>query len=449
MKFNKFYINIFLRIITIILFCFVFVYFIEKEDSLLTSGFIVFLILAQIIYLIKYVNKTNRELAEFLIHLQQGDTSVLFSKENIENTFKGLRNSFEKINVDIQNIRTEKEQKSHYLKYVIDNINTGLLAFNESGEVEFVNKQAKLFLNRESLRLFNINNLDEEFIKVLNETTQTESTILKKTINDEFFYLSFTLSEFKIDKKKIKLFTIQDVRQEIESNEIESWQKLTSVLTHEMMNSLTPITSLAHAVKSYLKTDDQILTKSEISDELIQDIAENADIIENRSKGLLEFINNYRNITKLPKPKFEILKVEKLIQNSIQLFQDIITEKQIKINVDINPTDLTLEADKGMIEQVIINLLKNAIEAISEISNPQISINAFMVKSQKRKIEVIDNGKGIMPENMENIFIPFYTTKENGSGVGLSLSRQILKLHKASIHIDSELNAQTKVTLVF
>ena len=449
MKFNKFYISIFSRIILIVLFCFVFVYFINKEDSILTSGFIVFLILAQILFLIKYVNKTNRELADFLIHLQQGDTSVLFSKENIENTFKGLRNSFDKINLDIQNIRTEKEQKSHYLKYVIDNINTGLLAINELGEVEFVNNQAKLFLNKESLRFLNIHNLDAEFIKVLNETTQTESTILKKTINDEFFYLSFSLSEFKIDKKKIKLFTIQDVRQEIESNEIESWQKLTSVLTHEMMNSLTPITSLAHAVKSYLKTDDQLLRKSEISDELIQDIAENADIIENRGKGLLEFINNYRTITKLPKPKFEIFKIEKLIQDCIQLFRDNIEEKKVKIEVNIKLDDLKVEADKGMIEQVIINLLKNAIEASSEISSPQIRINSYMVKSQKRKIEIIDNGKGIMPENMENIFIPFYTTKENGSGIGLSLSRQIMKLHKGSIHIDSEVNVQTKVTLVF
>lgn len=277
MRYNKFYISIFSRIVLIVFTCFLFVFFIEREDNLLTTGFIVFLVLVQISILIKYVNRTNRELAEFLIHLQQGDISVVFSKENIEKTFKGLRGSFEKINIDLKKVRSEKEQKEHYLNYVIDNIKTGLLAFNETGVVEFVNRQAKVFLNKKDCTLLNINSLDTEYVKILNITKLSESTIIKKTINDDFYFLAFSLSEFKIENKKIKLFTIHDVKQEIETNEIESWQKLTSVLTHEMMNSITPITSLAHAIKRYLKNEDKILDQQEISNELISDIVENAD----------------------------------------------------------------------------------------------------------------------------------------------------------------------------
>lgn len=449
MKFNKFYISIFSRIILIVLTCLLFVYLIERDDNMLTSVFIAFLGLAQIAYLIKYVNRTNRELAEFLLHLQQGDTSVVFSKDNIEKTFKGLRNSFEKINIDVKQTKIEKEQKEHYLKYVIDNINTGLLAFNESGDIEFVNDRAKKFLNKENRRLVNVNDLDNEFIEALNKTNLAESTIIKKTINDNLYYLAFSSSEFKIDNKKVKLFTINDVKQEIEANEIESWQKLTSVLTHEMMNSITPITSLAHAIKRYLKNDDKLLDQAEISNELISDIVENADIIENRGSGLLEFIDNYRTISKLPKPKFETFETGRFLQKVVQLFDNEIKEKKITVIINVNTKNLSLLADRGMIEQVMINLIKNSIEALNNISNPQIELNALIEKNQRIKIQVIDNGKGINMDVIDNVFIPFYTTKENGSGVGLSLSRQIMKLHKGSINIESEPNIQTKVTLVF
>ncbi|MCK5028164.1 MAG: ATP-binding protein [Bacteroidales bacterium] len=449
MTYNKFYISIFSRIIIIVLTCFLFVYFIEKDDNMLTSVFIVFLGLVQIAYLIKYVNRTNRELAEFLTHLQQGDTSLLFNKENIEKTFKGLRNSFDKINTDVKQIKAEKEQKEHYLKYVIDNIKTGLLAFTESGDIEFVNNQAKTFLNKENLRLLNVNDLEDEFVKVLHKIKSSESTIIKKTINDNLYYLAFSSSEFKIDNKKVKLFTIHDVKQEIETNEIESWQKLTSVLTHEMMNSITPITSLAHAIKRYLKNNDKLLDQAEISNELISDIVENADIIENRGRGLLGFIDNYRTISKLPKPKFETFETGKFLHKVVQLFDNEIKEKKITVIINVKTKNLSLLADRGMIEQVIINLIKNSIEALNNISTPQIELNALIEKNQRIKIQIIDNGKGISKDVIDNVFIPFYTTKENGSGVGLPLSRQIMKLHKGSINIESEPNIQTKVNLTF
>lgn len=449
MRYNKFYISIFSRIILIVLTSFLFVYFIEREDNILTAGFIVFLILVQIGFLIKYVNRTNRELAEFLVHLQQGDTSVVFSKENIEKTFKGLRSSFEKINIDLKQIRSEKEQKEHYLNYVIDNIKTGLLAFNETGVVEFVNHQAKVFLNKKDCTLLNINSLDAEYLKILNNTKLSESTIIKKTINDDFYFLDFSLSEFKIENKKIKLFTIHDVKQEIETNEIESWQKLTGVLTHEMMNSLTPITSLAHAIKRYLVIDDQIKNTQNINNDLLTDVVENAEIIENRSKGLLEFINNYRTITKLPKPKFETILVKDLLEKTVLLFEKEITAQKIIININVDSDKLELNADKGMIDQVIINIIKNSIEAFHEIINPEINFNAFTDNKQRVKITVSDNGNGIEEEKLDDIFIPFYTTKENGTGVGLSLSRQIMRLHKGSIIIRSEPKVQTKAILTF
>ena len=449
MTYNKFYINILLRIILIVLSCILFVYFIERDDNLLTTVFIVFLILVQTSFLIKYVNRTNRELAEFLIHLQQGDTSVVFSKENIEKTFKGLRASFDKINIDVKQIKAEKEQTYHYLKYVIDNIKTGLLAFNESGDIEFVNNQAKIFLNKKNHRLLNINNLDDEFVEILNKTGSSESKILKKTINDNLYYLAFSSSEFKIDNKIIKLFTIHDVKQEIETNEIESWQKLTSVLTHEMMNSVTPITSLAHAIKRYLKNDDELIDQSEISNELISDIVENADIIETRGKGLLEFIDNYRTISKLPKPKFETLETRGFLHKIVQLFDNEVNEKKITIIINVKPENLSILADRSMIEQVIINLIKNSIEAHKNVLNQRIELNSFIDENQKIKIQVIDNGKGISKDIIDDVFIPFYTTKQNGSGVGLSLSRQIMRLHKGSINIDSEPNIRTKVTLIF
>jgi len=447
MKFNKFYINIFLRIIFIVLTCMLFVYLFSKEDYLFTTGFILFIIIVQTALLIKYVNKTNRELAEFLIHLQQGDTSVVFSKENIEKTFKGLRDSFEKINIDIKQVITEKKQKEHYLNYVIDNVKTGLIAFNESGNIEFINNQAKLFLNKKNGNILNIKSLNNKFIDILTNTNASESKIIKISINNDLLYLSFSSSEYKIGSKKIKLFTIHDVKQEIEANEIESWQKLTRVLTHEMMNSITPITSLAHSIKRYLKNEDGTISKLNVSNELISDIVENAELIENRSKGLLEFIDNYRTITKLPKPKFETFEISKFLKNCIQLFDNDLINKGIVIKLNVEPENLTLIADKGMIEQVIINLIKNSIDALSNTENPKIELNSFIVENQKIKIQIFDNGSGITPEELENIFVPFYTTKEEGSGIGLSLSRQIMNLHGGNISVKSIPNIETIFTL--
>jgi len=449
MPYNKFHINIFLRIILIILSSFVFVFFVERDDSILTSIFIASTILIQTIVLIKYINRTNRDLAEFLIHLQQGDTSAAFRKENITKTFKELRGSFNKINTDFKKIKSEQIQKEHYLNYVIDNIKTGLIAFNDSGKVEFVNNQARIFLSKRYHPLLNINNLDSEFVRILNDTKPSESHILKKVINDELLYLTFSLSEFKIDHKTIRLFTIHNVKQEIETNEIESWQKITRVLTHEMMNSITPITSLAHAIIRYLKNDNKIINLQDINDELISDILINADIIENRSKGLLEFINNYRTITKLPKPKFEEIETKVLLEKAIQLFSKEIKEKEIDIEIYINPTNHIFLADKSMIEQVIINLIKNSIESLSNAKDPSIWINSYINERKKVKISVRDNGSGILDNDLENIFVPFFTTKEKGSGIGLSLSRQIMHLHNGNISVKSEANKETIFTLHF
>jgi nitrogen fixation/metabolism regulation signal transduction histidine kinase len=406
-------------------------------------------VLIQIAYLIKYVNKTNRELAEFLIHLQQGDTSVVFSKENIEKTFKGLRNSFEKINTDFKDIKTEKQQKENYLNYVIDNIKVGLIAFDDDRNIEFINNQAKIYLNRKDYRLINLNNLEKEVVEVFSTIQISESKIIKKIINGELFYLAFNSSEFKMNGKRIRLFTIHDVKNEIESTEVDSWQKLTSVLTHEMMNSITPITSLAHAIKKYLKVDTEIIDKHEISNELISDIVENAEIIECRGKGLLEFIDNYRTISKLPKPKLEEIDLNTFIQKIIHLFNKELKEKKVELTVNCNPENLIIIADKGMIEQVIINLIKNSIESFTNTTNAKIRVRATVNINNQTIISVVDNGKGIEPEIMDNIFVPFFTTKENGSGIGLSLSRQIMRLHNGSITVNSTQNKETIFSLVF
>jgi len=449
MKFNKFYWNIFIRIIAIVLSCFLFVYLIERDDNLLSAGFIAFMVLVQIAYLNKYVNRTNKELAEFLIHLQQGDTSIVFSKENIEKTFKGLRSSFEQINTDFKDIRSEKEQKEHYLNYVIDNIKVGLIAFDNDWNIEFINNQAKIYLNKKNYKLVTLNNLERDFVEVFSTIQISESKIIKRIIHDELFYLAFSSSEFKMDGKRIRLFAIHDVKNEIESTEVKSWQKLTSVLTHEMMNSITPITSLAHAIKKYLKDDSEIIDKQEISNELIYDIVENADIIESRGKGLLKFINNYRTISKLPKPKLEEINLNTFIQKIIHLFNKELKEKKIEIAFNVTPENLLIIADKGMIEQVIINLIKNSIESSTNTTDAKIRVRAKFNTNNQTIISVVDNGKGIEPEIMDNIFVPFFTTKENGSGIGLSLSRQIMRLHNGSIMVNSAPNKETTFSLVF
>jgi signal transduction histidine kinase len=244
------------------------------------------------------------------------------------------------------------------------------------------------------------------------------------------------------------LVAMQNIQFELEEEEMKSWQNLIRVLTHEIMNSITPIASLASTAFGLLK-DNQECEVPETVNEVMGDVREAVDTIEKRSKGLLTFIENYRKLTRIPKPDFKIVPVKDLFERVEQLIKDQIELKSIRFATQIDPESLTITADAGLIEQVLINLCKNAVEAVDGGIRPKIKLKAETDGRGNSVIKVVDNGKGISEEVAEKIFIPFFTTKQQGSGIGLSLSRQIMRQHKGTLRVSSMPNERTVFKLRF
>ena len=242
---------------------------------------------------------------------------------------------------------------------------------------------------------------------------------------------------------------MQNIKNELEEREFDSWQKLIRVLTHEIMNSVGPITSSIDTINEILTEENSNRNTSGVSEAVINDTLKGINIIKERSVGLSEFVNNFRSLTLLPTPVPESIELQKLLHEIHYLFKEMLDENNITTEISVYPTNLIITADKKMLEQVIINILTNAIHALDENTNRKISISAFLSPEQKTIIQVKDNGKGIREQDMEKIFIPFYTTRKDGSGIGLSLARQIMRLHKGKIGIHSVFGEGTTVILNF
>ncbi|MFC2104126.1 PAS domain-containing sensor histidine kinase [Bacteroidota bacterium] len=433
MGFNRYSIQIIIRVLLIFLTLIAITYFLPKPNRLITSVFFILFAISQVIALIRYGNKINRDFARFLIELKEKDTSELYFPESLEKNFKNLKYSFQQISDEIKKTRIEKLGQEQYLSYIIENISDGFISFNEDGKVKIVNSAAKKLLQIKFLNtIWDLDKIQEGLAKKLVLSKPGQHKLIKVSIGNNVCDFLFRLSEVKIENEIIKIFTFHDLKRELDEKEISSWKKLIRVLTHEMMNSLTPITTLTVAVRRILKSGSEFKLLKELNEEDLNDIYKNNETIENRSKGLLDFINQYRKITKIPELQKEEVNINEFINSIKQLFSESIKEKQIDFQSEVSPTDLTFFFDKKLVEQVIINLVKNSLEAIEtqEIKKIYIKAKGF---NDSLEISIQDNGSGIRNEIKEDIFIPFFTTKQYGSGIGLSLSKEIMQKHGGEI----------------
>ncbi len=445
MNYNKFLISILIRILLISANSFFLIYFYTKDERLFTLILFVLIMITQIWALYRYVGKSNRDLARFLLYLEEKDTSIRFPDKYSDKYFDEIAKRYSSIIEYFKKIKIEKEQKDRFVNILIEHINIGLLAFDEKGKIIYLNKSALQLLNIGAL--ININHLEikeKALCDKIKKQKAGENLIIEFSVEGESRALSFNKTIVKqTNNKEISLLTIQDIKTELEENELQSYQKLIRVITHEMMNSLTPITTLTSTIKRNLSLDKKAKSPEKLLDENIEDSITSSEMIEERSKGLIDFIQKYRQFTNLPKPKIEDVKIENLL-NSVRKFIEIESGSNIKIITESEPKNLLIKLDQKLIEQVLINLLKNAVQAIGNKSKGEIFIQAI-----PNEIKISDNGKGIEDEIKDEIFVPFFTTKENGSGVGLSLCKQIMQLHKGKISVKSKKGEGSTFTLKF
>jgi len=426
-----------------------------NTDRYFSITFFILLFLVQVLLLIRYFNVTNRYLAKFLLYLHERDTSIVYLKDKIEKTFEGLSSGFGKLNTEISKIKLEKEGRNILLNNIAEHIGVGIIVFNIlNGKIELINRSAIKHLNVDSYHnIETINKYHTNFSEFLYSLETGRQKTLNLNITDSFIQSAkstfvFRSSEFLIEKQAFKIVTFQDINKELDDKEVESWQKLTRILRHEISNSITPIITTATTIRRYYKNNEKIKSVEDIHQGIIDDTVNCTNLIEERGNGLIEFISQYRQFTKLPIPDFKEVQLDLLIKNVLKLMEDEMHSNNIDVELNLQ-SSVILDCDKKMIEQVIINILRNSIESFNIDSNyKKIEIN-LLKDDNSIQLKIKDTGSAIPKEILEDIFVPFFSTKENGSGIGLSLSRQIIKLHGGAISINSETGIGTKVSIRF
>lgn len=406
------------------------------------------IIILQLVEIFHFVSQTNRKLTRFLESVKYSDFISGFASDNqLGKSFKDLNIAFNEVMEAFRKARSEKEEHWQYLNTVVQQVRTGILSFDDQGNVQLINMNARKFMGVQGLK--NIQELKEVNQKLYETLTNIQSGkgALYKGPNE--VYLTIQATDLRIRGNDVKLMTLQNIQPELQKQELEAWQNLTRVLRHEIMNSITPISSLTSTLKEILEHDLTIQGDHyELKQEGAEDLKEGLSTIENRSKGLIKFIDAYREYTSLPVPKIKTVRLKDLLEKVSILMRLEIKKRNIDFHCECPSEYLSIQADEEMIEQVLINLLKNAAEALSETQNPKLNLIGRYDESSVI-IEVVDNGAGIIKEAIEKIFIPFFTTKRTGSGIGLSLSRQIMQLHNGTLTVESEPDVKTVFTLRF
>lgn len=448
MVFNDFRAKVIIRVIFLGLSMGLIMYMVSHPNMLFAALLTAFIILMQLIELFRFVSQTNRKLTRFLESVKYSDFISGFASDNkLGRSFRDLNVAFNEVLEAFRKARSEKEEHWQYLNTVVQQVRTGIISYDQDGEIQLMNANAKRFIGSTSLK--NMSELIAINPKLHHAISSVEpgKSELYKGSNELF--LTIQATELRIRGTDVKLVTLQNIQTELQKQELEAWQNLTRVLRHEIMNSITPISSLTSTLREIL--EHEMIRKDavyELKEEGADDLREGLSTIENRSKGLIKFIDAYREYTSLPQPKISTVRLKDLIDKVAQLMKTELRKTNVQFKYSCSSDYLTIQADAEMIEQVLINLLKNAIEALGETEHPSLELIGRYDENSV-KVEVIDNGQGIIKEALEHIFVPFYTTKRSGSGIGLSLSRQIMQMHNGSLTVESDPGVRTVFTLRF
>ena len=429
-----FFRNTFIRLITyvflLIAFSAISTWIILSSASNLYS-IIPILVVALFVYrIIKLYNTTPEKIAYFLNAVENEDSMLHFPEKTLHKANAEMNKSLNRVNKLIQEVKIRNREQEQYYSLMLEQVATGIVVVNENGNVMQANSAAKNLLNYQSFnhieQLKRIDtNLFNTFYRLKNGETHQ---FLKLTYKNNITHLSLRATSFLSHGDNLRIISVHDISNELDAKELESWQKLIRVLSHEIMNSITPITSLSETLLNYFIPPEKPLDKKTVANTV-----KGLEVINERGTGLIRFVESYRKLTRLSKPVLKHVNLRNLIEHLMLLLENEADFQRIQFNVETETPDICIKADEAQLSQVLINLIKNAMYAVKDITEPRISVRAHYTQNGRCEIQVIDNGSGIPPEIMEQIFIPFFTTKENGSGIGLSLSRQIMKNHGGSI----------------
>jgi nitrogen fixation/metabolism regulation signal transduction histidine kinase len=448
MTFNRFNWSILWRVLLLFITLLACSFLLVKGEWLY-AGTVFLIIIFQLVNFYRFHLKAQYEVEQFVESIHYRDFSRYFNVGKAPFELKSLRRGFNEINSTFKIISKEKETQYQYLQKILELVETGILSYqlDEEGSVVWMNDAFKKLLGIPYLKT--IHSLEKRDKKIYNEIIELkngQNKIVTVTKDQTSFKALVTSTAFQTDNKVYKLIAFQNVDEALDETEAQAWQKLLSVMTHEIMNSVAPISSLAGTLKKRLQST---IAHRQPNNDSQDDLELGLETIQRRSEGLLRFAETYRNLNKITKPYLQKIFVSDLFETLHQLMQPTLEQKNIESNIILRDPSLTLEIDTNLIEQVLINLILNAIEALKDKSDPRITLSAERADNNKIMIKISDNGCGMSPEIIEKIFIPFFSTKKNGSGIGLSLCKQIMLLHHGNIQVQSFPNEGTIFSLQF
>ncbi len=443
MAFKQFYVQTMVRIALILATCLWLGLELPNPPNVYTLVLLASLLVIQSALLIRYVNKTNRELARYFISLKDQDSSFALVPEDPKGSFGEVARVINETRKLIQDARIDKEKQYRYLQIIINHMDIGLLSFRTDGSIEHFNRAARKLLGTGELtHIQSLASIHPDMESILRALEPGQSKIITVSPANEKMQLWLKMSELVYEEHPLKLLSIQDVNTELDERELISWKRLIRVLNHEVMNSLTPIRTLTHAINRSL----QEVPSDRMDESIATDIRDNTSLIEQRSSSLIDFVNQYREITRIHELVPVQISADALLNGVISLFRDDLQSQQVECRVTVEPSGLTLLGDESLLKQVLINLVKNSLEALRETRRGAIVLSATENEGQT-VLTVQDNGPGIPQEHMDEIFTPFFSTKEDGSGIGLSFSKHIIRLHGGTMSIWSEPGESTLVTI--
>ena len=410
--------------------------FLLVKGSYAYLALLLLFIIGQLVDFYNFHRKAQQEVEQFVESIHYRDFSRYFDVKEAPLELQSLRHGFNEINSTFKLMGREKETQYQYLQKILELVNTGILSYEpKSGEIGWMNESFKNMLGVPYLKTINsLERRDANLYQEILALRPGENKIVSLTKDKNVYKTLMAATAFQTDGRVYKLVAFQDVNEALDETEAKAWQRLLSVMTHEIMNSVAPISSLAETMLHRLQESARLL---EGQPGALEDLELGIGTIQRRSEGLLKFAETYRSLNKITTLNLKKVYARDLFENLHVLMEPTLEQKNIEMDILLLDTDISLEVDTNLIEQVLINLVVNAIDAVKENAEPRITLAAYSGNNGRSIIKVGDNGMGMSPEVMDNIFIPFFSTKKSGSGIGLSLCKQILLLHKGNIQVQS------------
>ncbi len=441
------YLQLVLRILMIVGTVVVSTYFFFDKNYM-ACGIGALVLTAQTTALIYFVNQTNRKIAYFFDAIKNEDFTLRFPEKLSVRSLEELNHSLNMLNGMIQDIHLKKQAQEHYYQEILRQAAIGIFTLNDKGHILYANPTVQDLLNYRPLNhVKQLNQVSEGLYEMFRGLTPFDNTTFTLQNERGSRSLSLKCSPITIEGKQLLLVLVHDIHKELEDKETDSWVKLIRVLTHEIMNTITPITSISESILNYFSKNGTKVASLNLNKQEIANTVKGLEVIKNQGKDLMSFVQSYRTFLSVPDPERSLVKATAIL-DKITLLAPNFKADDLAIEIVVDPQDLTLFIDEKQMTQVLLNLAKNAMESLSGQKDARLLFKAGINGEGKKYIVVEDNGPGISPELQEQIFVPFFTTKNTGTGIGLSLSKQIMRLHKGTIRVASEVG-RTRFTLVF